>query len=49
VTRTLGQLAEQGLVELSRAGVRIADAEGLHALAQGALSSADKPTGDKGH
>lgn len=39
VTRTLGQLAEQGLVELSRAGVRIADAEGLRALA----------AGDKGH
>jgi CRP/FNR family transcriptional regulator, anaerobic regulatory protein len=49
VTRTLGQLAEQGLVELSRAGVRIADAEGLRVLAHGALSSADKPAGDKGH
>lgn len=32
-TRTLGQLAEQGLVELSRAGVRIVDAEGLRAMA----------------
>ena len=48
-TRTLGQLAEQGLVELSRAGVRIADAEGLRALAQGTAATADKPAGDKGH
>lgn len=35
VTRTLGQLAEQGLVELSRAGVRIADLDGLRRLAAG--------------
>ena len=35
VTRMLGQLAEQGLVELSRAGVRIADVDGLRALAAG--------------
>lgn len=48
-TRTLGQLAEQGLVELSRAGVRIADPEGLRALAQGIVATADKPAGDKGH
>ncbi len=38
-TRTLGQFAEHGLVELSRAGVRIVDVEGLRALA----------AGDKGH
>lgn len=38
VTRTLGQLAEQGLVELSRAGVRIADPEGVRALARGAAA-----------
>lgn len=49
VTRTLGQLAEQGLVELSRAGVRIADPEGLHVLAHGTVAPADKPAGDKGH
>lgn len=36
VTRTLGQLAEQGLVELSRAGVRIVDPDGVCALARGA-------------
>lgn len=47
VTRTLGQLAEQGLVELSRAGVRIADADGLRALAAGDKGG-DK-AGDKGH
>ncbi len=46
VTRTLGQLAEQGLVELSRAGVRIADADGLRALAQGAVLP-ERPAGDK--
>ena len=49
VTRTLGQLAEQGLVELSRTGIRIADTEGLRALSEGALASADRPAGDKGH
>ncbi len=38
-TRTLGHLAEQGLLELSRAGVRIVDVDGLRALA----------AGDKGH
>ncbi|TXH77281.1 MAG: Crp/Fnr family transcriptional regulator [Lysobacteraceae bacterium] len=43
VTRTLGQMAEQGLVELSRSGVRIADAEGVRALAAG------ERAGDKGH
>ena len=42
VTRTLGQLAEQGLVELSRAGVRLVDPDGLRALAQG-----EAPVGDK--
>lgn len=46
VTRALGQMAEQGLVELSRAGVRIADADGLRALAQGAVPT-DRPAGDK--
>lgn len=46
VTRTLGQLAEQGLVELSRAGVRIADADGLRALAHGAVLP-ERPAGDK--
>lgn len=46
VTRALGQMAEQGLVELSRAGVRIADADGLRALAQGAVP-ADRSVGDK--
>lgn len=45
VTRTLGQLAEQGLVELSRAGVRIADADGLRVLAQGLVVPG--PAGDK--
>ncbi len=48
-TRTLGQLAEQGLVELSRAGVRIADVDGLRGLAHGAAMSGDRPAGDKGH
>jgi CRP/FNR family transcriptional regulator len=48
-TRTLGQLAEQGLVELSRAGVRIADTGGLRALAHGTVATAEKPAGDKGH
>lgn len=56
VTRTLGQLAEQGLVELSRAGVRLVDLDGLRALAQGELAgdrpaadkpAADRPAGDK--
>ncbi len=42
-TRALGQMAEHGLVELSRAGVRIVDADGLRMLAQGA----DRPAGDK--
>ena len=42
VTRTLGQLAEQGLVELSRAGVRLVELDGLRALAQG-----EPPAGDK--
>lgn len=42
-TRALGQMAEHGLVELSRAGVRIVDADGLQMLAQGA----DRPAGDK--
>lgn len=46
VTRTLGQLAEQGLVELSRAGVRIADVDGLRALAHGAILP-ERPAGDK--
>lgn len=46
VTRTLGQLAEQGLVELSRAGVRLVDLDGLRALAQGE-PPVDKPAGDK--
>lgn len=45
VTRALGQLAEQGLVELSRAGVRIADIDGLRALALGAVG--DRAAGDK--
>lgn len=42
-TRALGQMAEHGLVELSRAGVRIVDADGLRMLAQGV----DRPAGDK--
>jgi CRP/FNR family transcriptional regulator len=46
VTRTLGQLAEQGLVELSRAGVRLADLDGLRALAQGEHAGG-QPAGDK--
>jgi CRP/FNR family transcriptional regulator len=43
VTRTLGQLAEHGLVELSRAGVRIVDEPGLRTLAAGGAT----PAGDK--
>lgn len=42
VTRTLGQMAEQGLVELSRAGVRFVDLDGLRALAGGTSSAGDK-------
>jgi CRP/FNR family transcriptional regulator len=53
VTRTLGQLAEQGLVELSRAGVRIVDSDGLRGLAHGVTHGVavpgDRPAGDKGH
>ena len=54
VTRTLGQLAEQGLVELSRAGVRIADHDGLRGLAHGTAAAGGTPAGgasagDKGH
>ena len=54
VTRTLGQLAEQGLVELSRAGVRIADNDGLRGLAHGTAAAGGTPAGgasagDKGH
>jgi CRP/FNR family transcriptional regulator len=43
-TRALGQMAEHGLVELSRAGVRIVDVDRLRTLAHGAQ---DRPGGDK--
>lgn len=46
VTRALGQLAEQGLVELSRAGVRLIDVPGLRALADGQAATTG-PAGDK--